>query len=58
MRTVVDVRFDPEAFVWVVTPRDRSGLVTEADSLDVLAAKVRAMADALGLGSVEMVITV
>src|SRR3954463_9578913 len=45
MSTLYTVRagWDPEASVWVATSDDVPGLVTEADTIDALAAKLRGM---------------
>ncbi len=39
----VDAEWDPGAEVWVATSEDVPGLVTEAETLEVLAAKLRLM---------------
>jgi hypothetical protein len=41
---VVTADWDPEASVWVATTRDLAGLVTEADTLEGLRAKLPGMA--------------
>ena len=40
---VVTADWDPEASVWVATSRDLRGLVTEADSVEALRAKLPGM---------------
>jgi predicted RNase H-like HicB family nuclease len=40
---VVTADWDPEANVWVATTRDLRGLVTEAESIEVLRAKLPGM---------------
>ncbi len=40
---VVTADWDPEAGVWVATARDRRGLVTEAESIEALRAKLPGM---------------
>ncbi|HEY7299177.1 MAG TPA: DUF1902 domain-containing protein [Xanthobacteraceae bacterium] len=40
---VVHADWDPEARVWVATTQDLRGLVTEADSIEALRAKLPAM---------------
>ncbi len=40
---VVTADWDPEAGVWVATSRDLRGLVTEADSVEALRAKLPGM---------------
>jgi predicted RNase H-like HicB family nuclease len=40
---VVTADWDPEAGVWVATSRDLRGLVTEAESVEVLRAKLPGM---------------
>jgi len=40
---VVHADWDPEAGVWVATTQDLRGLVTEADSIEALRAKLPAM---------------
>jgi hypothetical protein len=40
---VVHADWDPEASVWVATTQDLSGLVTEADSIESLRAKLLGM---------------
>jgi predicted RNase H-like HicB family nuclease len=39
----VRAEWDPEASVWVATSDDVPGLITEADTIDALATKLRAM---------------
>jgi len=39
----VRAEWDPEASVWVATSDDVPGLVTEADTIDALASKLRDM---------------
>ncbi len=40
---VVTADWDPEASVWVATSRDLRGLVTEAESIEALRAKLSGM---------------
>jgi predicted RNase H-like HicB family nuclease len=40
---VVTADWDPEAGVWVATTRDLRGLVTEAETIEVLRAKLPGM---------------
>ena len=40
---VVTADWDPEAAVWVATSRDLRGLVTEAESVELLRAKLPGM---------------
>jgi predicted RNase H-like HicB family nuclease len=40
---VVHADWDPEAAVWVATTQDLRGLVTEADSIEALRAKLPGM---------------
>jgi predicted RNase H-like HicB family nuclease len=40
---VVTADWDPEAAVWVATTRDLRGLVTEAESIEALRAKLPGM---------------
>jgi hypothetical protein len=40
---VVHADWDPEAHVWVATTQDIQGLVTEADSIEALRAKLPGM---------------
>lgn len=40
---VVHADWDPEAAVWVATTRDIRGLVTEADTIELLRAKLPSM---------------
>jgi predicted RNase H-like HicB family nuclease len=40
---VVTADWDPEASVWVATTRDLRGLVTEAESIEALRAKLPGM---------------
>ncbi|MCW5694654.1 MAG: DUF1902 domain-containing protein [Pseudolabrys sp.] len=40
---VVHADWDPEASVWVATTQDLRGLVTEADSIEALRAKLPGM---------------
>jgi len=40
---VVHVDWDPEAHVWVATTQDMRGLVTEADTIEALRAKLPGM---------------
>ena len=40
---VVHADWDPEAAVWVATTHDLSGLVTEAESIEALRAKLPGM---------------
>jgi predicted RNase H-like HicB family nuclease len=40
---VVTADWDPEARVWVATTRDRRGLVTEAETIEALRAKLPGM---------------
>jgi predicted RNase H-like HicB family nuclease len=40
---VVHADWDPEAAVWVATTNDLRGLVTEADTIEALRAKLPAM---------------
>jgi predicted RNase H-like HicB family nuclease len=40
---VVTADWDPEASVWVATTRDLRGLVTEAETIEVLRAKLPGM---------------
>jgi predicted RNase H-like HicB family nuclease len=40
---VITADWDPEAGVWVATTRDLRGLVTEADTLEALRAKLPGM---------------
>jgi predicted RNase H-like HicB family nuclease len=40
---VIHADWDPEASVWVATTNDLRGLVTEADSLEALRAKLPGM---------------
>ncbi len=40
---IVHADWDPEAAVWVATTRDLRGLVTEADSIESLRAKLPGM---------------
>ena len=40
---VVHADWDPDAEVWVATTRDLRGLVTEADTLEILRAKLPGM---------------
>lgn len=40
MKLVVDVRWDEEASVWYALSRGKTGLATEADSLDGLRERV------------------
>jgi len=40
---VVTADWDPEASMWVATSRDLRGLVTEAESIEVLRAKLSGM---------------
>jgi hypothetical protein len=40
---VVHADWDPDANVWVATTRDLRGLVTEADSIEALRAKLPGM---------------
>jgi predicted RNase H-like HicB family nuclease len=40
---IVTADWDPEAGVWVATSRDLRGLVTEAESIEALRAKLPAM---------------
>jgi hypothetical protein len=40
---VVHADWDPEAGVWVATTQDMRGLVTEADSIEALRAKLPGM---------------
>lgn len=39
----IDARWDPEAQVWVATSEDVPGLVTEAESIEILTRKLRVM---------------
>lgn len=39
----IEASWDPEAKVWVATSDDVPGLVTEADSMEALAEKLRTM---------------
>lgn len=40
---IVTADWDPEAAVWVATTRDLRGLVTEADTIEALRAKLPGM---------------
>lgn len=40
MNLVIDVRWDPEAAVWYAVSRDKTGLATEAASLDALRERI------------------
>jgi hypothetical protein len=40
---IVHADWDPEASVWVTTTQDMCGLVTEADSIEALRAKLPGM---------------
>jgi predicted RNase H-like HicB family nuclease len=40
---VIHADWDPEAAVWVATTQDLTGLVTEADSIELLRAKLPGM---------------
>jgi predicted RNase H-like HicB family nuclease len=40
---VIHADWDPDAAVWVVTTQDLRGLVTEADSIEALRAKLPGM---------------
>ena len=54
----IDVRFDDEAKVWCAVARPGVGLVTEAETLDELVAKVRQMVDDLELSRTDFVLEV
>ncbi len=51
---IVHADWDPEAAVWVATTQDLRGLVTEADSIEALRAKLPGMIlDLLEAGGVS-----